>query len=217
MENDCMSPSRSLVAVTILLILLTCLSACVSPRPSGGDDSVGVMPAEAWFSITNAGTAGWAIDGHAVAASPVPARRHSELLFESPTHSAGEIVLLYIPNRIFDLLDIVRARVRVGPGFGISLRATQWAQYTGGTYSSLFLGIPGPRRQRIINWPAGVEKIEHAQGEPRPRDDAPRYGIGEIGLGLHVAIVGADVGVDPWEIVDFLAGLITMDPVEDDL
>jgi len=147
-------------------------------------------------------------------ASPMPA----EAWFDSPPkHSAGEIVLLYIPNRLFDLLDIVRARVRVGPGFAFSVRATEGAQFTAGTYSTLFLGLPGPRRQRIINWPVGVEKIEHAQGEPRPRDDAPRYGIGEIGLGLQAAIVGADVGVDPWEIVDFLAGIITLDPVEDDL
>jgi hypothetical protein len=45
----------------------------------------------------------------------------------------------------------------------------------------------------------------------------PGYSWTEIGLSLHLLIIGADVDVDPVEAVDFLAGFLTLDPRHDDL
>jgi len=34
-------------------------------------------------------------------------------------------IICYIPNRVFDILDIVRLRLRVGPGISVGVRATK--------------------------------------------------------------------------------------------
>ena len=130
-------------------------------------------------------------------------------------------VLWYIPNRISDVLDIVRARVRVGPGLQIGVRATELLDLNIGAYGAVFIGLPGPRREREFNWPFGVEsmagmEISVADGMATP-DDAPHYGVVEVGLGAQALIVGFDLGVDVWEIVDFALGIVTIDPVGDDV
>jgi len=129
--------------------------------------------------------------------------------------------LFYIPNRVFDLLDMVRLRVRVGPGVALDVRATEAADLFLGGYTSVYAGIPGPRGEPSIPLPAGIEN--RAGAEVSVADltaDAglgPGYGATEFGLGAQLVIVGADVGVDPLEIVDFLAGLLFLDLVGDDL
>jgi hypothetical protein len=140
----------------------------------------------------------------------------------SSSHGLGHRLLLYIPNRIFDVLDIVRARVRVGPGFAIGVRATQLAAAEAGFYSAFFVGVPGPRLQPEINWPFGVEAVAKAGATIVGADvsagtDGVAYGYGEIGLGFQAAIVGLDVGVDVWEVVDLVVGLLTFNVVDDDL
>ena len=130
-------------------------------------------------------------------------------------------VLLYIPNRIFDVLDIVRARVRVGPGFALDLRATEFADFFLGAYTSIFVGIPGPRTEPEINWPFGIESRAGAEvsiiDASTGVGTAPDYGYLECGLGFQVLIIGLDLGVDPWELVDFACGIVTLDPEGDDL
>jgi hypothetical protein len=130
-------------------------------------------------------------------------------------------LLLYIPNRIFDILDIVRARVRVGPGFGLDVRATELADLYLGAYTSVFVGIPGPRLHPEINWPFGLETnvgAEASVADASTEDSGgPTYGHAEFGVGLHVLLVGVDIGVDPWELVDFATGILTIDLVGDDL
>jgi hypothetical protein len=132
----------------------------------------------------------------------------------------GHTLLLYIPNRVFDLLDVVRLRLRVGPGLQVSVRATEFADLRVGGYTSIFLGIPGPRREPEINWPFGMENsagVEVSVLEANADPSGPDYGLWEFGLGAQLFLVGADVGVDPWEALDFLAGLFTWDIEGDDL
>ena len=41
---------------------------------------------------------------------------------EQPKHGFGHKLLFYIPNRVLDVFDFVRLRVRVGPGLAVGAR-----------------------------------------------------------------------------------------------
>jgi hypothetical protein len=136
-------------------------------------------------------------------------------------HSFVVGTLLYIPNRIFDLLDIVRFRVRVGPGLGVGARATSVVSAFVGSYATIFAGLPGPRLEPSIPLPVGLESHN---GATVSLVDAtvdggigPDYSSTEFGVSAQLAIVGFDFGIDPLEIVDFLGGILTIDLREDDL
>jgi len=138
-----------------------------------------------------------------------------------PEHGFGHVLLWYIPNRISDVLDIVRARLRVGPGLEVDVRATELLDLNLGGYASVFVGIPGPRRERAFNWPFGFDNMAGAEisviDATTHYGDAPHYGVAEVGLGAQIAIVGFDLGVDVWEAVDFVTGIVCIDLEEDDL
>jgi hypothetical protein len=134
-------------------------------------------------------------------------------------HGVGHIVLLYIPNRIFDVLDIVRARVRVGPGLALGARATELADVYLGAYGTVWAGLPGPRGEPEINWPVGLESksgVEVSVADVTA-EGGVNYGAAEVGLGAQILIVGFDVGVDVFEAADFVTGLLTIDLMDDDL
>jgi hypothetical protein len=134
-------------------------------------------------------------------------------------HSFGHVVLLYIPNRVFDLLDIVRARLRVGPGLAVGARATELADFYLGTYGAVWAGLPGPRGKPEINWPFGMETksgVEVSVADATA-EGGVHYGSLEVGLGAQLLIVGFDVGVDVLEAADFVTGLLTIDIEDDDL
>jgi hypothetical protein len=131
-------------------------------------------------------------------------------------------VLMYLPNRIFDLFDIVRLRAKVGPGFGLGMRITEPVSVYLGSHASVYAGLPGPRQEPEIPIPVGVET--HSGLTLSVWDatfDAggvgPEYSPTEIGVNAHLLLVGADVTVDPVEIVDFLFGVFGVDISGDDL
>ena len=129
-------------------------------------------------------------------------------------------VLLYVPNRIFDFVDIFRLRARVGPGFAVDVRATELVNLYAGTYATVFAGLPGPRQRTTIPIPVGLES--HNGVSVSVADVTADGGIGpdyspsEFGLGFQLAIIGVDFGVDPLEIVDFIAGIACIDMQSDD-
>ena len=129
-------------------------------------------------------------------------------------------VLMYIPNRIFDLLDIVRFRVRVGPGFAVGARATEAVDANLGAYTTVFAGLPGPRGRPKLNLPIGIENYLGAEvsvvGTSDEGGRRPHYGALEVGAGFQAAILGLDIGIDPGELLDFAAGLVFIDLVGDD-
>ena len=56
------------------------------------------------------------------------------LVFSLPgTCGAGKKILLYLPNRILDLLEVVLLGVHVGPGIGLDLRVTRFIQLAADT------------------------------------------------------------------------------------
>jgi hypothetical protein len=132
--------------------------------------------------------------------------------------SFGHRLLFYIPNRVFDIFDLVRARVRVGPGIAIDARVTKYGDLYAGGYSSLYVGVHGPRTKPGIPWPIGLESRAgiKATSVADVATKGPAYGYGEVGAGFQAAIVGIDVGVDVVEILDLVLGLFFIDLTGDD-
>jgi len=130
-------------------------------------------------------------------------------------------ILMYIPNRIFDLLDIVRLRVRLGPGLSVGARATSIATVFVGGHSTAYVGLPGPRGKPEIPWIFGLEDsygplIAPAKETEEEAERHPYYGPMEIGAEVQAGIIGVSVGVEPLEALDFLAGIFFIDLKGDD-
>ena len=136
--------------------------------------------------------------------------------------TAGHKVLFWIPNRVLDLLDVVRLRGRVGPGVAVSVRATENVDAYLGAYATVYVGLPGPRNRRIPKLPLGIESRIGAEVSRADLSTGfwifdPDYSTTEFGLGAQVLLLGADIGFDPMEFVDLLGGIVLQDPREDDL
>lgn len=139
---------------------------------------------------------------------------------EKEDRSIGYRVLVYIPNRVLDLFDIFRVRVRVGPGTGIGVRATEVLSFNLASYASIYAGLPGPRQEPILRSPLGAEVYSGARASVfgiETENYGPRYSPTEFGLDLHILFIGASVGIDPIELVDFFTGFVGFEIVEDDL
>ena len=79
---------------------------------------------------------------------------------EARERSTGELawtIAAYLPNRLFDLCDVFRLRVRVGSGFAVGARVTRYLPIFAGDYQALWLGMPGPRGRARLPLPAGTE------------------------------------------------------------
>jgi hypothetical protein len=148
--------------------------------------------------------------------APVSAQAEEEA--KPSGKSFGHRLLFYVPNRIFDVFDLVRARVRVGPGLAVDARVTKYGDLYAGGYSTLFVGIHGPRTKPRIPWPIGFEARAgiKATSLADVASKGPTYGYGETGVGFQAAIVGVDVGVDVAEVLDLVLGLFFIDLTGDD-
>jgi hypothetical protein len=137
---------------------------------------------------------------------------------EPSGRSFGRRLLFYVPNRIFDVFDLVRARLRVGPGFAVDARVTKYGDLYAGAYTTLFVGIHGPRTKPRIPWPIGFEARAGIKGTSLAdvATEGPAYGYGEVGAGFQAAIVGLDIGVDAVEILDLVLGFFFIDLTGDD-
>jgi hypothetical protein len=160
-----------------------------------------------------------------LAAGPRPAGAGNIPLEEPPPKrsappvSLAKKVLLYLPNRIFDLTDIVRLRVRAGPGWALGARVTRYAPFFMGDYDATWVGMPGPRGRASVPLPAGIDAARGIGIGPvgvGSGSQAPYYGAGEIGAGVHLYMLGFDAGFDPVELVDFFAGFAGYDVSHDD-
>lgn len=137
-----------------------------------------------------------------------------------PRHAeAGPIksIVLYIPNRVFDVLDIIRLRLRVGPGISVGVHATEVASLFLGTHTTAWAGLHGPRGETVVPWPAGVESRSGVQVGPiDPSVTECYYDPLEIGLELQVLLIGPNFGIGLFEVVDLLTGLLFIDLQGDD-
>jgi len=138
---------------------------------------------------------------------------------QSASRSTAWTVVAYLPNRLFDLCDVVRLHARVGTGFAAGARVTRYLPAFVGDYGALWVGLPGPRGRAKLPVPVGTESqsgVEVGPAHAGSGSHAPVYGVGEVGAGGMLYIVGAEVGVDLYELADFLAGLALVDFAHDD-
>lgn len=136
----------------------------------------------------------------------------------SPTSIAWKVIA-YLPDRVFDLCDVVRLRARIGDGWAAGARVTRWGGVFVGSYEALWLGVPGPRGRASLPLPIGYEGKGGVDVGPMAMSSqarAPQYGVGEVGAGLQLYVVGAEAGFDVYELGDFLAGFAGIDFAGDD-
>lgn len=155
------------------------------------------------------------------------------VLITSPVY-AGEIpddlpeehgfwtkLVWYVPNRVLDVLDLVRLRVAIGPGVDAGVRFTDAASIYGGHSRTIWVGLPGERSPGELPHLAGATQkkgialmgVDATDLQPNP----PRYDPSELGVQLHLGIAGVEAGVVPLEFVDLIHGIFGKDSAGDDL
>lgn len=151
----------------------------------------------------------------------------------------------YFPNRILDSLDLIRLRIKMGPGVGGGIRLTKWLEIYGGVYKVIYVGFPGSRLGKHFRMPVGLESyngfkirglnFELSSGTANYLKQpwhwekleiidqvmtgkvGPSYSSTSISVNLQLIIIGFDVGVNPEEFLDFIGGFVFWDPMKDDL
>lgn len=183
----------------LLILLLLCMAACAprqkkpairffqSPIPLGEEYTE--------YERSNAG-----------AAAKQPGK-------PKKLHSITRSVLLYVPNRLADLLDIVRVDAGVGPAFGAVVRVTKWGQagYRDLSPLSLRVGLRGRKLpvflERSNEFGVGPAFLQSSEREVTPV---------EIGAGADLFFAGAYFGISLDEALDFLLGFVGIDIHDDD-
>jgi hypothetical protein len=123
-------------------------------------------------------------------------------------------VLLYIPNRIIDFIDIFRVDVGVGASVGAVVRVTKYAQAGYRQMLPVSFRVGDFGRQ----FPALVETSNEIGVSPLFKQSADREVCkAEIGLGADALVVGAYGGICLDEVADFLGGIFLIDFKGDDL
>jgi hypothetical protein len=123
-------------------------------------------------------------------------------------------VLLYIPNRVLDLIDVFRVDVGVGASVGAVVRVTEYAQLGYRQMAPVSLRVGDFGRQ----FPVLVETSNEIGVSPAFKQSADRdVCSAEIGLGGDLLIVGAYGGICLDELADFVGGLFLIDFKDDDM
>ena len=124
-------------------------------------------------------------------------------------------IVMYIPNRVIDVFDMVRFGVDVGPGIGLDGQATDALQARAIAQTSVGAGFQSFRHTPIQTG------VQSALGVGPVSSDAQVGGwyrsATDFRLGAHAAIVGAHAAVDPVEIADLVLGFLLIDIRDDDL
>lgn len=170
-----------------------------------------------------------AVTQHTCQAQPVPIPSQvGDLVPTSPKEAWGDLgaiqsgdgspwwseVLLYIPNRILDLIDVFRVDVGVGASVGAVVRVTEYAQVGYRQMAPVSLRVGDFGRQ----FPVLVETSNEIGVSPAFKQSADREVCkAEVGLGGDLLIVGAYGGICLDELADFVGGLFLIDFKDDDM
>ncbi len=122
-------------------------------------------------------------------------------------------VLLWVPNRFLDLIDVFRFDVGAGVSYGAVARISKYGQvgYRDMAPMSLRIGDFGR------DYPVLVERSSEFGIGPGYFDSKDRKICpGEVGVGADVFLVGAYGGICVEELLDFVAGIFFLDIMGDD-
>ena len=122
-------------------------------------------------------------------------------------------ILLWLPNRVVDLLDIFKLDVGVGPSFGAVLRVSKYGQVGVREMSPLSVraGLMGRQSPLMIE---RSNEIGFGPGFLQSKDR--QVCSAEVGIGIDPVIAGVYAGVCFDELFDFTAGIFGYDFKEDD-
>ena len=121
-------------------------------------------------------------------------RGHSSGQAKTHEESAGIFydILMYIPNRFLDLIDIPRFDVGFGPSVGAVARVTKYGQvgYRSFHPASVRIGLRGRKS------PVFLEKSSEYGIGPYYHDSSARsVQAGEVGVGADLLIAGIYAGI----------------------
>lgn len=122
-------------------------------------------------------------------------------------------VLLWLPNRILDATDIVRADIGAGIAGGAVVRVTRPLQ-AGVRFvapASARIGFMGRRSPVMVE-----SSSEFGIGPAFKGSKDRKVCVAEVGIGVDL-LAGAYLGICADAIPDFLAGFAFFDPSDDDL
>jgi len=135
--------------------------------------------------------------------------------------SVAHHVIMYIPNRLFDVVDIVRLKIGVGPGLTVAARVTDVGDVWVGGHTTAWVGLPGARQKPKLPLPVGVESRVGAElsviNLTAEAGEFKTYPPDEIGADVHLLIAGGGGGVSVWEALDCVLGILFIDISGDDL
>jgi len=126
-------------------------------------------------------------------------------------------ILPYLANRMLDFLDIFRLNVAVGPGIGLNVRATKFAQIGAETYVSARAGLG--KNSGLLVKRYGLLYTESeilTGGVGMLYTGGDQRGLTEVGITAHLGLIGAEAAIDFSEIADFFLGILTIDHKDDD-
>lgn len=176
-----------MVAQIIFPLLLACATFFSSLAFAQNSEKISISPNEPWDDISN-----------------LPQEEESNW---------GYNLLMYIPNRVLDIIDIFKADVGVGFSTGAVLRVSKYAQV--GVRSmdpaSLRFGLLG-RRAPILLEKSSEMGVSPAYTKSKER----KICTVEIGAGLDLLLVGGYLAFCPDEFIDFLGGIFLLDLKDDD-
>lgn len=148
------------------------------------------------------------------AASPKKPWGEFTVVEETSSMPWWQHVLLWVPNRFLDLIDVFRLDVGAGVSYGAVARISKYGQVG---YRDM-----APLSVRIGNFgrevPFMIERSSELGIGPAYLDSKDREVCpGEIGIGADIVLVGAYGGICAEELLDFLAGVFFLDVMGDDI
>ena len=122
-------------------------------------------------------------------------------------------ILLWVPNRIADIIDVFRLDVGVGPATGVVIRISDNFQAGYRVMSPLSFRVGNFGR----DYPWLIETSNEIGITPAFRQSSQRKVCGsELGVGADLLIVGGYGGICIQEVADFIAGIFFIDLNQDD-
>jgi putative exosortase-associated protein (TIGR04073 family) len=129
----------------------------------------------------------------------------------------GVKVLMYIPERVADLFDIFNVGIAFGPAIGAEVAITKYAQF--GAYSADEVGFAWTGRGNPKLHKGLYQTTVFGADRTEPDVENTHYfHRGDYQVRAQVApfLAHVYVGIDLKEIGDFIAGIFTLDPSNDD-